>query len=204
MSEYDPRTDTGIPTEPVGSLPRPQKLAGGVRRVRRRQHLQGRSRDAAGCGLQGLDRARRGDGLADHLRRRAALVVVRDVPDRRHARGHRPGGESRAGRPVLRDLRRRSRPAAAEADGRSAEVQLLRGGHAGEVAAVCDQADEAGRHRAVDAGAAVPAEGSGRRVLARGVRGGHRPGVRDGHPQGLRGRRGARLDRLHGGSPGDA
>ncbi len=26
MSEYDPRTDTGIPTEPVGSLPRPQKL----------------------------------------------------------------------------------------------------------------------------------------------------------------------------------
>ncbi len=26
MSDYDPRTDTGIPTEPVGSLPRPAKL----------------------------------------------------------------------------------------------------------------------------------------------------------------------------------
>jgi methionine synthase II (cobalamin-independent) len=26
MSDYDPRTDTGIPTEPVGCLPRPQKL----------------------------------------------------------------------------------------------------------------------------------------------------------------------------------
>ncbi len=26
LSDYDPRTDTGIPTEPVGSLPRPQKL----------------------------------------------------------------------------------------------------------------------------------------------------------------------------------
>ena len=26
MTEYDPRTDTGIPTEPVGSLPRPAKL----------------------------------------------------------------------------------------------------------------------------------------------------------------------------------
>jgi methionine synthase II (cobalamin-independent) len=26
MSAYDPRTDTGIPTEPVGSLPRPRKL----------------------------------------------------------------------------------------------------------------------------------------------------------------------------------
>ena len=26
MTDYDPRTDTGIPTEPVGSLPRPAKL----------------------------------------------------------------------------------------------------------------------------------------------------------------------------------
>ena len=26
MSDYDPRTDTGIPTEPVGSLPRPSSL----------------------------------------------------------------------------------------------------------------------------------------------------------------------------------
>jgi methionine synthase II (cobalamin-independent) len=26
MTDYDPRTDTGIPTEPVGSLPRPSKL----------------------------------------------------------------------------------------------------------------------------------------------------------------------------------
>ena len=26
MAAYDPRTDTGLPTEPVGSLPRPAKL----------------------------------------------------------------------------------------------------------------------------------------------------------------------------------
>ena len=26
MADYDPRTATGIPTEPVGSMPRPQKL----------------------------------------------------------------------------------------------------------------------------------------------------------------------------------
>ena len=26
MTDYDPRTATGIPTEPVGSLPRPAKL----------------------------------------------------------------------------------------------------------------------------------------------------------------------------------
>ncbi len=26
MGDYDPRTATGIPTEPVGSMPRPSKL----------------------------------------------------------------------------------------------------------------------------------------------------------------------------------
>ena len=26
MTDYDPRTATGIPTEPVGSLPRPSRL----------------------------------------------------------------------------------------------------------------------------------------------------------------------------------
>ena len=26
MTSYNPRTDTGFPTEPVGSLPRPMKL----------------------------------------------------------------------------------------------------------------------------------------------------------------------------------
>ena len=37
MTDYDPRTATGIPTEPVGSLPRPSSAAGGLRRVRRRR-----------------------------------------------------------------------------------------------------------------------------------------------------------------------
>ena len=141
-----------------------QQLAEGLRRVRRGQHLQGRSGEAAGRGVQGLDRAQRGDRLADHLRRRAALVELRDLPDRRHAGRHRPGAEPRPGRSVLRDLRRRPRPSAAQAHGRPAEVQLLRRRHAGQVAAVRDQADEAGRHRAVDARAAVPAEGPGRRA----------------------------------------
>ena len=204
MTDYDPRTDTGIPTEPVGFASAAGEAAGGLRGVRRGQDLQGGSREAAGRGRK--DSIERGEatGVADHLRRRAALVVVCDLPDRRHAGRHRPGGRPRPGRPVLRDLRRRPWPSAAQARERPAEVQLLRGRHAEEVASVRDEADEAGRHRAVDARAAVPAEGPGRRLHARGVRGGHRPGVRDRHPQGLRGRRGARLDRLHGGPPGHA
>ena len=52
MTDYDPRTDTGIPTEPVGSLPRPAKLQAGLRGVRRGQDLQGRSREAAGRGVR--------------------------------------------------------------------------------------------------------------------------------------------------------
>ena len=43
MTDYDPRADTGIPTEPVGSLPRPSAAAGRVRGLRRRQDQQGRS-----------------------------------------------------------------------------------------------------------------------------------------------------------------
>ena len=34
MSDYDPRSETGIPTEPVGSLPRPSTLQAGLRGVR--------------------------------------------------------------------------------------------------------------------------------------------------------------------------
>ena len=37
MSDYDPRTETGIPTEPVGSLPRPDQAAGRLRGLRRGQ-----------------------------------------------------------------------------------------------------------------------------------------------------------------------
>ena len=56
---------------------------------------QERARGRAGRGRQGLDRAAGGDRLADHLRRRAALVELRDLPDHRHARRHRPGRQPR-------------------------------------------------------------------------------------------------------------
>ena len=150
-----------------------------------------------------LDRARRGDRGADHLRRRAALVELRDLRDHRHARGDRPGRSPGAdGRPVLRDLRRRPQPPAAAADRRPVPLQDLRGRHAREVDRPREQADEAGRDRAVDARAALPARRRGPGLPARAVRGGPRLRVRDGHPPGVRRRRGARVDRLHRGPAG--
>ena len=83
---YDPRTSTGIPTEPVGVAPAPLRAPAGLRPLRRRRDRQGRARRAAGGGGPRLDRAVRGDRLADHLRRRAAVVELRDLPDHRHAR----------------------------------------------------------------------------------------------------------------------
>ena len=69
MTDYDPRTDTGIPTEPVGSLPRPAKLqeayakydAGDVSK----EDLEKLQDEAAKDSIERMG----GDGLADQLRR---------------------------------------------------------------------------------------------------------------------------------------
>ena len=166
MTDYDPRADTGIPTEPVGSLPRPVAAAGGVRGLRRGQDRQGRSsrREQDAAVRDSIERVR-GDRLADHLRRRAALVELRDLPDHRHARRHRPG--------------RPPRPAGGQffaifADGHDRQLPRLTGGPFRYKTYAADtltksiryahQADEAGRHRAVDARAALPAGRRGRRA----------------------------------------
>ena len=117
-----------------------------------------------------------GTGLADHLAG--------------------PGGA------VLRDLRRRPQPPAAQADRRPVPLQDLRRRHAEASRSATRQADEAGGDRAVDARAAVPAAGGGRRLPPGRLRGGPGQRVREGHPAGLRGRRRARLGRLHGGPAG--
>ncbi len=202
MADYDPRTDTGIPTEPVGSLPRPAKLqeayakfdAGEIERVR--------PPGAAGRGGQGLRAALGGHGRADRLRRRAALVELRHLPDRHDAGGHRPRADARAGRAVLRDLRRRARAAAAQAGERPVRLQPVRGRRPAQVHRLRDEADEAGRHRAVDARAAVPAEGPGGGLQPRGLRGQADRRVREGHPRGVRGGGGAGVGGLHRGPPG--
>ena len=119
MTDYDPRTATGIPTEPVGSLPRPSWLQRGLRPVRRGGDHPRSARGRAGQGGQGLDRAPGGDRDADHLRRRAALVELRDLRDHRHA------GRHRAGRPPGRDG---GQYFAIFADGHNRQLPRLTGG----------------------------------------------------------------------------
>ena len=157
MTDYDPRTATGIPTEPVGSLPRPSWLqaaygqydAGEITKDQLEaeqdkavkesiEHLEMTGAPIISDGEQrwssfatyAITDTLAGTGLADHLA------------------GHR--------RSVLRDLRRRAPAAAAPADRRPVPVQDLRRGHVEEVAADGAQADEAGRDRPVHAGPAVP------------------------------------------------
>ena len=168
MTDFDPRADTGIPTEPVGSLPRPARAPGGVRGLRRGQDRQGRARGGAGRRGPGLDRAVRGDRLADHLRRRAALVELRDLPGHRHARRHRPG---RPPRPTGGQF------FAIFADGHNRQLPKLVGGpfryknYAADSLSrsigYAHQPDEAGGDRAVDARAALPAGRGGAGLLPR-------------------------------------
>ena len=131
MTDYDPRTATGIPTEPVGSLPRPSWLqqayaqydAGEITRDQLEaeqdkavkdsiEHQEATGAPIISDGEQrwssfatyAITDTLAGTGLADHL-----------AGDRR---------------PVLRDLRRRPQPAVAAADRRPVPVQDLRRGHA--------------------------------------------------------------------------
>ena len=177
------------------------EAAGGLRRLRRGQDLLGRPQGRAGRRGRGLDPPAGGGRRADRHRRRAARVELRDVPDHRHARGHRARGQPRRRRPVLRDLRRRAPPPAPAPDGRAVPLQDVRVRVRREEPRDRHPPGQAGGHRAVDADAAAPARGRDPRLLARPVP--ERPlrRVREGHPPVLRGRRGARLDRLHRGPP---
>ena len=206
MTDFNPRADTGIPTEPVGSLPRPATLqkayaeydAGNISKddLETRAGRGGaRTRSSAW-----RRRARRSSPTASSAGRRFATYPIADT-----LAGHRAWRRA-SGRAASSS---RSSPTATAASCPSSTGGPLKYNfYAADTLAkslpLRDQADEAGRHRAVDARAAVPAEGPGRRLHARGVRAGHRRRVRDRHPQGLRGRCRARLDRLHRGSPRDA
>ena len=169
MTDYDPRTATGIPTEPVGSLPRPAPAAGGLRGVRRRQDRQGRSwrREQDAAVKDSIERVR-----GDRRRRSsptASSAGRASRPTRSPTRWPAPAWPTTSAgrRPVLRDLRRRPRPPAAQAGRRPVPVQDLRRRHAdASRSAYAHQADEAGGHRAVDARAALPARRRGAGLLA--------------------------------------
>ena len=188
-----------IPTELVGSLPRPMKLQDGYADYDEGKitwdDLKGLQDKAAEDSIKRLEAI----GDQGRHRRRAARVELRDLPDHRHARRHRAGRQPRRRRPVLRDLRRRPPPPAAAADGRPVPLQDVRVRVRREEPEDRIRRRQAGRDRAVDADAALPARGRAPRLLARRVP--RRPlrRGREGHPPVLRRRRGARVDRLHRG-----
>ena len=154
---YDPRTETGIPTEPVGSLPRPAKLQAAYADY-----------DAGKIGKDELE-AQQDEAVRDSISRMEATgsPIVSDGEQRWSSFATYAITDTLAGtglaenlasrRPVLRDLRRRPQPTAPAPHGRPVPLQDLRRRHAGEVDPLRDQADEAGGDRAVDARAPVPA-----------------------------------------------
>ena len=188
-----------IPTELVGSLPRPMKLQEAYQAYDDGKidfaALQAEQDKAAEDSIRRLEET----GETLRHRRRAARVELRHLPDHRHARGHRPGRQPRRRRPVLRDLRRRPPPPAAAPDRRPVPLQDVRLRVRREEPGDRQQAGQAGGDRAVDADAAVSARGRDRGLPARAVP--RRPlrRGREGHPPGVRRRRRARLDRLHRG-----
>ena len=154
-----------IPTEPVGSLPRPAKLQAAFAAYDAGKITHAQLGRRAGCRLPRLDQAHGGDRLADRLRRRAARVELRHLSADRHAGRDRSCAQPRGRRPVLRDLHRRPSSPAAASDRRAVQVQDLCRRLSRQVDQDGDQADEAGGDRTIDAGAPVSARRRGARAI---------------------------------------
>ena len=200
---YDPRTETGIPTEPVGSLPRPSRLQAAYAdydagRITSDQ-LEAEQDEAVQDSIEHAG----GDRRADHLRRRAALVELRDLRDHRHARRHRPGRQPGADGGQF---------FAIFADGHNRQLPRLTGGPFRYKTYAADTLKKSIRYATKPMKQAViapsmlallyPLDEEVPGYPRERVRGGPGQRVREGHPPGVRGRRGARLDRLHRGAAG--
>ena len=136
---YDLRSETGIPTQPVGSLPRPAKLQAAYADY-----------DAGKISKQGSSRPREEPAVKDSISRFEATgsPVVADgeqwwssfatypVTDTLAGTGLADGLAPRQGR-VLRDLLRRPLPSAATARRRAVPLQGLCRRHARPVDRVC-------------------------------------------------------------------
>ena len=148
-----------LPTEPVGSIPRPKELIEGMAAFGAGRISARRARGA--LRRRGARHAPplRGDGLSRRHRRRAAEAELRDLPDPRR-------DEPRARR---RDdpVQGRPHPATARADLRALPLRDLRRELPRGRAEVRDPADEGGRDRRVGALAAVSRRRHSRRIRAR-------------------------------------
>ena len=117
---YDPRTATGIPTEPVGSLPRPSKLqdayaaydAGKITQEELETEQDAAVKDSIEHGEA------TGAPIVSDGEQRWSSFATYPITDTLAGTGlgRQPRGRRR---PVLRDLRRRPRPPAAAAHGRA-------------------------------------------------------------------------------------
>ncbi len=180
-----------IPTEPIGSIPRPLPLDRGDRDPGRRGPVP---RSALRRGDPRHHRAVRGDGLArDHRRRAAEVPQFLDVL-RARAPQHGPGR--------LQDpVRGRPRPPDAPADRRALPLQEARGQLPGRGPALRARAGEAGGHLAVGLEPDVPHR-SDPRLLARGVPRRSAARARDRDPQLPAQGRAQGPDRFHGRAAG--
>ena len=162
MSDYNPRTDTGIPTEPVGSLPRPATLQAAYAEY-----------DAGNISKEELEK-QQDAAVKDSIERMEATgsPIISDGEQRWSSFATYPITDTLAGTGLAPNLGPGGQFFAIFADGHGRQLPKLTGGplkynhYAADSLAkslpLRDQADEAGRDRAVDAGAAVPAQGSGR------------------------------------------
>ena len=203
MTDYDPRTATGIPTEPVGSLPRPSWLqqayaqydAGEITR----EQLETEQDKAVKDSIEHLEQT--GTPIISDGEQRWSSFATYAITDTLAGTGladHLAGDGGQF--------------FAIFADGHNRQLPRLTGGPFRYKTYAADtlkksigdgaHADEAGGDRPVDARPAVPAGQRDPRLHARAVRG--RPGrrVREGHQAGLRGRRGPGVGRLHRGAAG--
>ena len=118
MSDYDPRSETGIPTEPVGSLPRPSTLQAAYAAYDKgeidKAALEKEQDAAVEDSIEHLE-ATGSPIISDGEQRWSSFATY---PHRGHAGRHRPGRQPGRRRAVLRHLRRRPRPPAAPPDRR--------------------------------------------------------------------------------------
>ena len=169
---YDTRTATGIPTEPVGSLPRPSKLQAAYADYDdgkiTQEELETEQDAAVKDSIENGEAT--GAPIVSDGEQRWSSFATYPITDTLAGTGLADnlagdGGQYFA---IFADGHHRQLP---RLTGGPFKLQDLRRGHAEEVDQVRDQAHEAGGDRALDAGPALSARGRGAGLLARAVRG---------------------------------